>query len=283
MSTYHLTVQLHPPSSPSRPYKLLLFQSLEQTFTSILKFLRLKPVPSLYIFLLNGFPLVNEDDFYNQIANFLEAEETTPIPISIRKKKEIIKKLTNRKFDQKKNLIFSTKEEKENGEEQNEEQEENDPDSKEEETKSDNFEKNELNEKMHKGAEVFCCFCNESSLSEEFLNFLGPVYGPFKGNNKSIFLHELCALWSPAIFLNEKGKLKNISKEYARGRKMYCSYCGERGATLGCEVKECKKNWHVKCVVKDEVEAELDVERFTARCGEHLKKEPQYENLFCQG
>lgn len=272
MSTYHLTVQLHPPSSPSRPYKLILFQSLEQTFTSILKFLRLKPVPSLYIFSLKDFPLVNEDDFYNQIANFLETEETSSIPIYIRKKKEIIKRLTTQKSERKKPLKFEANE-----------QEAEELDFNEEETKTNNSEKNEINEKIYKGDEVVCCFCNESSLSEEFVNFLGPVYGPFKGHNKNICLHELCALWSPAIFLNDKGKLKNVNKEYLRGRKMYCSYCGERGATLGCEVKECKKNWHAKCVIKDEVEAELDVEKFTARCGEHLKKEPQYENLFCQG
>lgn len=36
----------------------------------------------------------------------------------------------------------------------------------------------------------------------------------------------------------------------ARGRNQVCHFCGEEGATLGCNVSTCKMNYHVICAIR---------------------------------
>src|SRR3546814_7789079 len=35
-----------------------------------------------------------------------------------------------------------------------------------------------------------------------------------------------------------------------RGKKLACSGCKQRGATIGCNVRSCKKSYHVVCAMK---------------------------------
>ena len=91
--------------------------------------------------------------------------------------------------------------------------------------------------------EVFCGFCGDSCLEEYKLLKLGPFYGPVKKGNNKFYFHELCAIWTPAIYLDDNGKLKNVHKEIKRSRKLFCSYCGLRGAGLGCSNNNCKNNY----------------------------------------
>ncbi len=56
-----------------------------------------------------------------------------------------------------------------------------------------------------------CAFCRGPSDSEDLRIKCGPMYGPIKvGVTGSAYVHELCALWTPEIFLNEKNKFKNL-------------------------------------------------------------------------
>lgn len=41
--------------------------------------------------------------------------------------------------------------------------------------------------------------------------------------------------------------LKDIRKELKRGRQLKCSYCPKKGAVVGCEVRQCKANYHLPC------------------------------------
>ena len=44
----------------------------------------------------------------------------------------------------------------------------------------------------------------------------------------------MCAIWSPAVYLDENNKLHNLKKEIKRSKRLICSFCGFFGAGLGC-------------------------------------------------
>lgn len=138
--------------------------------------------------------------------------------------------------------------------------------------------------------EVFCAFCKGSSLKDdEYINDLGSFYGPFKSEGKDYFCHERCAIWSPDVYLDMDNRLKNIGKEIKRARKCLCNYCGTSGAGLGCLVKNCRKTYHFKCSLQEDLDCLLDCKAFTLYCSEHKDQAPQglereelvYEKIFC--
>ena len=75
----------------------------------------------------------------------------------------------------------------------------------------------------------------------------GPMYGPIKLRFGNAFVHELCALWTPEIFLDDKNKFKNLAKGIKRCTKIRCSLCKEKGGGLGCFIKDCDKSYHYLC------------------------------------
>jgi hypothetical protein len=98
--------------------------------------------------------------------------------------------------------------------------------------------------------EEYCAFCKGSSIEEELRVKMGPVYGPIKlnkGKEGAAFVHELCALWTPEIYLDSKNKFKNLKKAIKRCNKLYCSFCKERGGGLGCFIKNCDSTYHYLC------------------------------------
>lgn len=111
---------------------------------------------------------------------------------------------------------------------------------------------NRPNMKMYDSSsnyEVPCIFCGCFSKDEYMLLKLGPMYGPVKKGGKNYYFHELCALWTSGIYLDENNKLKNVIKEIKRTRQISCTFCGERGAGLGCEA--CKASYHYLCARSD--------------------------------
>lgn len=99
---------------------------------------------------------------------------------------------------------------------------------------------------MDKDQEV-CCFCRGSSTEEELRIKCGPIYGPVRVKNEAIFVHELCALWTPEIYLDEKNKFKNLGRGIKRCNKIRCSFCKEKGGGLGCFIKDCEMSYHYQC------------------------------------
>lgn len=114
-----------------------------------------------------------------------------------------------------------------------------------------------------------CCFCPDPELfgGEEIKSEL---IGPFvnrKGQAK-LFVHFDCACWAPQVFTDSKsGQLRGVYDEYCRGRKLKCSDCGGRGATIGCYVQRCKHVFHFRCLTRSGARS---VERFFAAfCANH--------------
>eukprot|EP00873_Tetraselmis_striata_P004469 jgi/Tetstr1/424733/TSEL_015251.t1 len=69
--------------------------------------------------------------------------------------------------------------------------------------------------------------------------------------------HETCARWCPEVRevaapkgASRKGAptaLEGLAEAVRRGRRIKCTECGQRGATLGCHAKNCRKSYHLPC------------------------------------
>ncbi|XP_039433529.1 histone-lysine N-methyltransferase trithorax [Culex pipiens pallens] len=59
--------------------------------------------------------------------------------------------------------------------------------------------------------------------------------------------HTNCALWSAEVFEEIDGSLQNVHSAASRGRLIKCCHCGVKGATVGCNVKNCGEHYHFPC------------------------------------
>lgn len=59
--------------------------------------------------------------------------------------------------------------------------------------------------------------------------------------------HTNCALWSAEVFEEIDGSLQNVHSAVSRGRLIKCCHCGVKGATVGCNVKNCGEHYHFPC------------------------------------
>ncbi|KAL5273646.1 KMT2A.2 family protein [Megaselia abdita] len=65
------------------------------------------------------------------------------------------------------------------------------------------------------------------------------------GHNQ--WVHTNCAMWSAEVFEEIDGSLQNVHSAISRGRKIKCTVCQNRGATVGCNVKSCGEHYHYPC------------------------------------
>uniref|UniRef100_A0A182NQI1 Histone-lysine N-methyltransferase trithorax n=1 Tax=Anopheles dirus TaxID=7168 RepID=A0A182NQI1_9DIPT len=61
------------------------------------------------------------------------------------------------------------------------------------------------------------------------------------------WIHTNCALWSAEVFEEIDGSLQNVHSAVSRGRLIKCCHCGVKGATVGCNVKNCGEHYHFPC------------------------------------
>lgn len=126
------------------------------------------------------------------------------------------------------------------------------------------------------GEEEQCAFCRGSSTEEELRVKVGPMYGPLKLHHSkegAVYVHEMCALWTPEIFLDNRNKFKNLKKAVKRCNKLTCKFCKERGGGLGCFVKSCDATFHYLCAKLSNC---LFVNtKFIVYCEQHRTEAPQ--------
>ncbi len=65
------------------------------------------------------------------------------------------------------------------------------------------------------------------------------------------WVHVNCALWSSEVYEEVDGSLQNVPQAVARGAKLSCTRCKERGATVGCCQAGCDGNYHFACGLRD--------------------------------
>lgn len=64
------------------------------------------------------------------------------------------------------------------------------------------------------------------------------------------WVHANCAMWSAEVFEEIDGSLQNVHSAISRGRMIKCSECGNKGATVGCNVRNCGEHYHFPCARK---------------------------------
>ena len=99
------------------------------------------------------------------------------------------------------------------------------------------------------------------------------MYGPIRVKQKDLFVHELCAVWTPEIYFDSNNKFKNMNKALKRCLKINCSLCKERGGGLGCFVENCKKSYHYLCALASNCFFVHD--KFLIYCEDHRNRVPE--------
>ncbi|XP_017912230.1 PREDICTED: PHD finger protein 11 isoform X1 [Capra hircus] len=98
--------------------------------------------------------------------------------------------------------------------------------------------------------------------------------------SENIAAHENCLLYSSALVEcedcdpsnNDRNfDVESVKKEIKRGRKLKCTFCGKKGATVGCDLKSCFKNYHFFCAKNDHAVLQADGHRgiYKVFCQQH--------------
>ena len=107
-----------------------------------------------------------------------------------------------------------------------------------------------------------CCFCAVSGLSRHPTR-CGRLLGPFRpksrsGTARALYVHEWCAMFAPRVsftrHIDDQDRLRcaadidadSLAREAARGRRIRCALCGEKGAAAGC-FRCSKPSYHFGC------------------------------------
>ncbi|XP_053330176.1 PHD finger protein 6 [Spea bombifrons] len=80
-------------------------------------------------------------------------------------------------------------------------------------------------------------------------------------NNLKVAAHHRCMLFSSALVSSQSDSenlggfsIEDIQKELRRGKKLMCSLCHCPGATIGCDVKTCRRTYHYHCALHDKAQ-----------------------------
>ncbi|OMP05275.1 hypothetical protein COLO4_08954 [Corchorus olitorius] len=119
---------------------------------------------------------------------------------------------------------------------------------------------------------AICGFCQSSSISEATGPMLHyskgkPVTGDAAFSSNVIHVHSSCIEWAPQVYFEDEC-VKNLKQELARGAKLKCSKCGQKGAALGCYLKSCRKSYHYPCA-KEIQKCRWDLDNFLLLCPAH--------------
>ncbi|KAL0963476.1 hypothetical protein UPYG_G00306910 [Umbra pygmaea] len=118
---------------------------------------------------------------------------------------------------------------------------------------------------------VQCIICGGS----EEDGTTGPLSTKVSSTKGSATAHQNCLLYSSGIFCAcspENDDLfgfsvEDVLMEYKRGRLLNCHKCKKKGATVGCEVKSCRKSYHYPCAIQ--VEALIVEAEYIVYCPKH--------------
>ncbi|XP_053139835.1 PHD finger protein 11 isoform X1 [Hemicordylus capensis] len=84
---------------------------------------------------------------------------------------------------------------------------------------------------------------------------------------KNLAVHQDCLLYSSGFVESEEHNPDNLNirfdvtsvvNEIKRGKRLMCSFCRKKGATVGCEIKNCRRSYHYFCALCDDAAVETD-------------------------
>ncbi|NXO42548.1 PHF11 protein, partial [Locustella ochotensis] len=102
-----------------------------------------------------------------------------------------------------------------------------------------------------------CAFCSEEEA--------GSVM--YIATESDIAAHQDCLLFSSGFVESEDQNPENLGirfdvssvlKELRRGKRLVCSFCRKKGATVGCEERACRRSYHFFCALCDDAAVETD-------------------------
>ncbi|KAF4091346.1 hypothetical protein AMELA_G00035810 [Ameiurus melas] len=80
-------------------------------------------------------------------------------------------------------------------------------------------------------------------------------------DNQKVAAHHKCMLFSSALVTSHSDSeniggfsIEDVKKEIKRGNKLMCSSCHRPGATIGCDVKTCRRTYHYCCALWDKAQ-----------------------------
>ncbi|KAJ8266930.1 hypothetical protein GJAV_G00136310 [Gymnothorax javanicus] len=98
-----------------------------------------------------------------------------------------------------------------------------------------------------------CAFCKTNRDKE-----CGPL---LMSNNQKVAAHHKCMLFSSALVTSHSDSeniggfsIEDVKNEIKRGGKLMCSSCHRPGATIGCDVKMCRRTYHYVCALRDKAQ-----------------------------
>eukprot|EP00188_Purpureofilum_apyrenoidigerum_P001926 Plantae.Rhodophyta-Purpureofilum_apyrenoidigerum.ctg2114.p1 GENE.Plantae.Rhodophyta-Purpureofilum_apyrenoidigerum.ctg2114~~Plantae.Rhodophyta-Purpureofilum_apyrenoidigerum.ctg2114.p1 ORF type:complete len:1354 (+),score=138.93 Plantae.Rhodophyta-Purpureofilum_apyrenoidigerum.ctg2114:538-4599(+) len=117
--------------------------------------------------------------------------------------------------------------------------------------------------------ELVCELCRQATQNETVGRFI-PI-------DQLGWVHVNCVVWSSEVCRSDKSVdvLNNVKHAVKRNRNSYrCSLCGDKGATVGCEVRTCKENYHFPCAVQAECQFGATVDSYHyVRCKRHASNQ----------
>ncbi|CEG48043.1 hypothetical protein, variant 1 [Plasmopara halstedii] len=85
--------------------------------------------------------------------------------------------------------------------------------------------------------------------------------------NELVYVHLNCAVHSPEVYVKADGLIMNLPKAVKRGRQLKCTSCHQFGATVGCIVTKCRRNYHLRCAL--ESGGKIDSSTYALKCKPH--------------
>ncbi|TKY71943.1 BREAST CANCER SUSCEPTIBILITY 1-like [Spatholobus suberectus] len=116
---------------------------------------------------------------------------------------------------------------------------------------------------------VFCLSSEESEASGPMVHYLNgkPVTADYEGGSKVTHCHRNCTEWAPNVYFDGDNAM-NLEAEISRSRRIKCSFCGLKGAALGCYEKSCRRSFHVPCA-KWTSQCQWDTQNYVMLCPLH--------------
>nr|KYP45159.1 Protein BREAST CANCER SUSCEPTIBILITY 1 isogeny [Cajanus cajan] len=116
---------------------------------------------------------------------------------------------------------------------------------------------------------VFCHSSEESEVSGPLVHYLDgkPVTADYEEGSKVTHCHRNCTEWAPDVYFDGDDAI-NLEAEICRSRRIKCSFCGLKGAALGCFEKSCRRSFHVPCA-KWTSQCRWDTQNFVMLCPLH--------------
>ncbi|XP_042634944.1 PHD finger protein 11 [Catharus ustulatus] len=102
-----------------------------------------------------------------------------------------------------------------------------------------------------------CAFCAEGEACSVM----------YIATESDIAAHQDCLLFSSGFVETEdynpenlgiRFDVKSVVKELKRGKRLMCSFCQKKGATVGCEERACRRSYHYFCALCDDAAVEID-------------------------